>query len=196
METKIADTWDDKVEPMMESAGMSDDATTAQAARGRSLAAALESRRERVRIDLYATAARQIWARALAERPAEVTCTQCGSLLDVPLTLVSINLTCPGCGAMTTFEPGMRARAVAHSAIPALLEEATLAQRAVLDRAQAALDASRNETPELVDDLELAQRAYWSQWLRLRNAWEGSGAEAFEADLEGRMRWFEERYRR
>lgn len=195
LESKVEATWHDKVEGLMASAGLDEGAVEEQGSRGQRLVRELEQQREHVRVHLYAQAARRIWARARAEHVASLDCPQCAAPLVPPVTLVSVNLTCAACGAVTTFEPGSRMRSVGSAAIPALLEEATLPEVDALRGAEEALHGAHGEPPALVDALEAAHLAYWTKWLELRATWEGRDLD-LQHELTGRMRSFREQWGR
>lgn len=185
LESKITNTWSEKVE------GVADDVVHAHEDRGHALERALERQRELCRIGLYADAARHIWTRALEEQVSAFGCTQCAGPIEVPPTMRSINLTCPSCSAVTTFEPGQRVRSIAHTCIHPLCEAATLAQSDAVAAAQEAVHA--NETPQTVDALIGAYRVYWTAYLELRASMSGDPLD-LEKELTGRLRSVREQY--
>ncbi len=194
LESKIGDTWCDQVEPLLEAEGHEADALQGLEAEGIALAGELETHREHVRVDLYARAARRLHALARAEQASEVGCTQCGAPIEVPDTFVSLNLTCTRCGAVNTFEPGARVRAIASTVIPALLDEATLSEADARRAAEAALSNARGEPEQLVDALEQAHRVYWSKRLRLQSTWENRTID-LQKEIDMRLATFASQYR-
>jgi len=186
LQTKLSTTWEDKVGPLCEDA--------AQERRlermGDELSAHMERQRERLRVDVYAQAARRIWARARQEQVGQIQCPQCGAPVEVPQTFQSINLPCSYCDGLVTFEPGGRIRAVQVHCVHPLAEDAAWSEWELRDDARQALNSARGEPAHLVKALELAEIAYWRAYLAARAQMVPALAEKLEADLEGKMRAF------
>jgi predicted RNA-binding Zn ribbon-like protein len=189
--SKVADTWSDKVEPAFEDADAPANVVDAQREKGDALQGRIEVEVERTRIAVFAGAAREIWQRAVAEAPRSLACTQCAAELPAPQTLAAVNVTCPYCQAVNTFEPGMRARMIEHFCAHPLSEEASWDAWLAMRDAEARLHAQRE--PKLPDfkAYEAAQIAYWRRYLEARAAMLPHLAPALEADLRGKLQhWY------
>ncbi len=191
LETKISDTWSDKVDDALDDAGASSAVWDRELAKGEALGDRLELERERVRVRIFADAARRLMERASHEQQTEHHCTQCGALLAVPEgTSRAINLTCPHCQAVNTYEPGSWTRWVEGYCVQPLTEEASwdwwLAARA----AEARLREARNTTLDLIQAYEAALIAHNQAFFRLRARTFPAFAGDEDAYLRGRMAQF------
>lgn len=189
--SKVAETWNDKVEPAFEDAGAAPPMIAAQRAKGDALQQRIELDTERTRIQIFAGAAREIWQRAVAEAPRSLACTQCAAELAAPQSMVAVNVTCTHCQAVNTFEPGMRARMIEHFCAHPLSEEASWDLWLAMREAEARFHAQRD--PVLADfkAYEAAQIAYWRRYLEARAGMLPHLAPALEADLRGKLQhWY------
>jgi hypothetical protein len=122
LESRIIDTWHEKVEAAFEAEGL-DGVRIGAYDKGDSLRFALENEREALQQRILADAARHFFARALAGR-RDCFCTACGAQLNVPLVFRAVSLQCGRCGAVGVFEPGELLRGVAAVGAHALAQEA------------------------------------------------------------------------
>lgn len=191
LEGKIDDTWSDKVEEAFEDAGASSADCDRESAKGEALADRLERTRERTRVSIFADAARRLMERAGQEQATEVHCSQCGALLAVPEgTSRALNLTCPHCQAVNTYEPGTWARWVEGFCVHPLTEEAAWDWWVAWQAADERMRAARNVTLELIQAAEAAQIAFNQAYFRLRAKTFPAFAGDEAAYLRGRMAQF------
>lgn len=191
LESKVQDTFDERVAP--EVGGSLFDRLDAI---GRQAVATMERDRERLRIDVYAAAARRIWQRARAEQVDQVVCPQCSAAVPVPETFQSIHVRCGHCDGLVTFEPGSRLRAVQGYVVHPLAQEAAWDAWVAKEAAQNRLDGARGEPRALVEALEAAEIGYWRAYLTARARMMPNLARDLDKDLEGKMRQFYVRYGR
>jgi hypothetical protein len=189
--SKVAETWNEKVEPAFEQADAAPQFIAAQRAKGDGLERRIEIEVERTRIQIFAGAAREIWQRAAAEAPRTLACTQCAGEIPAPQSLAAVNVTCTYCRAVNTFEPGMRARMIEHFCAHPLSEEASWDLWLAMRDAESRFHAQRD--PVLADfkAYEAAQIAYWRGYLEARAGILPHLAPALEADLRGKLQhWY------
>jgi len=196
LELKISPTWNDQVEPLFQSSGVSRSKTKEEAARGGATAARLEWDRECTRISVHADAARRIWEKAWAQVARETPCTQCGEQIPVPPhTYQAINLSCPACDAVNTFEPGTWMRMIQWFCAHAFAEEAAFELYWPRVQAENASRGARSKTLALIQAEEAATLAYWRRYHEARAAACPAYAAGIEADIKGKMdafyRWLE-----
>lgn len=188
---KVSETWDEKVEPAFEQADASPPSIAAQREKGHALMRRIDLEVERTRIEVFATAAREVWQRAVAEVPRTLACTQCAAEFPSPQSIVAVNVTCQYCKAVNTFEPGMRARMIEHFCAHPLSEEASWDHWIAMREAEARFHAQRD--PQIADfkAYEAAQIAYWRRYLEVRAGMLPHLAPALEADLRGKLQaWY------
>ena len=167
LETRIIDTWHEKVEAAFEAEGI-DGVRTGAYDKGDSLRFALENEREALQQRILADAARQIFARALAGR-RDCFCTACGAQLDVPLVFRAVSLQCGRCGAVGVFEPGELLRGVAAVGAHALAQEAAWGPWLAMREAERRWRQARSPCPlPLLKAHERAQIAYWRAYVAAR----------------------------
>jgi ribosomal protein S27E len=185
--SKIDETWNVSVDDEL---GDDQALRTAERERGDALTEQLGHAIEGTRRRIFAEAARALWQRALTEVPTTLRCTQCAAPQAVPSVWQAVNVACPHCAAVITYEPGTRARMVEHFAVPALCEEGTWSQWLALRSAER---GRRGHTGDLLPALqahEQAQLDYERCWLELRARMLPAHAAALEIDLRGRMAAF------
>ena len=189
--SKVAETWDDKVEPAFEQADASPPLLAAQREKGDALKHRIEVEVERTRIQVFAGAAREVWQRAVAEAPRTLACTQCAAEVPAPQSIVAVNVTCNYCRAVNTFEPGMRARMIEHFCAHPLSEEASWDAWMAMRDAEARFHAVRDPALPDFKAYEAAQIAYWRRYLEVRAGMLPHLAPALEADLRGKLQhWY------
>ncbi|HEY1956782.1 MAG TPA: hypothetical protein VGH28_14280 [Polyangiaceae bacterium] len=168
LERRIIDTWIAKVESVFESEGVDRDTIKRQRRRGEDLAFELENLREETEMRAYANGAREIHKRALATQ-AEHKCRQCGAPLPIPVTYRAVNIPCPHCRTLCTFEPGTLARVAMASGSHGMAREAAHAEWLAMRNAERAIHDTRSPTPfALLKAYEQAQIAYWRKYIAMR----------------------------
>ena len=167
LESRIGETWSDKVEPAMDAEDVPVDIQMRELDRGRNLAYQLENQRELREARVFADAARQIYARSVATQK-ERACPSCGAPLDVPIAYRAMNLTCSHCGALSTFEPGTLARNVVAFGSHPLATEAAQNEWLQMRESERRMNAARMTTLDLLKGYERAQIAYWFRYISVR----------------------------
>lgn len=191
--TRLADTWDEQVEPRLDELDV--DVELEQRARAEldAMLDRMEVELERARLRIFAGAARTLWARALRDQPDHLRCPQCGASQPVPATFSAVNVACPCCGSLVTYEPGRRVRMIESTCVHPLCEEAAWEQWLAMRRAERHLHAARTETLELLSAFEKAQILYWHTYLQARVALLPHTAQSFTDDLRGRLQaWYQQ----
>ncbi len=189
--SKVTDTFEASVDPALEAAGASVDIIDRERERGLALVSWMDRERERVRVEIFAGVGRRMWEEGLAEQQGSFACSQCGAGLRVPRTVRAVNLTCPHCSAVVTFEPGMRLRYAANY-VHNLVEQDVWPLWLAWQDAEDALRAARGASLAQIQAVEDAQIAYWRAYLEARARWLPERAADLEADLRGKMRqWYD-----
>lgn len=188
--SKLSDTWDEKVSPMFDEADAEPGIEARERVKLSQLLDRMEVETEGMRVRVFADAARAVWQRAVTEAPPHLACSQCGAPLQVPPTLSAVNVDCPHCRAVVTYEPGMRLRQIEHFCVHPLSEEASWQQWIAKHQAEKALHDSRGETIELLKAFEHAQIEYWRAYLGARARMLPDKAAALEQDLRGKMQYW------
>ena len=193
LSSKVQDTWNDKVEPAFEEADAPSELVDQQRARADALCDEIEVATEQTRIAIWCDAARKVWARAEAEAPKELACSQCGASIPAPRVLMSVNVTCQHCQSVNTFEPGPRARMIEHFCAHPLSEEIAWPQWLAMRQAEQRLHTARNPKLEHFKGYEQAQIDYWRSYLQARAQMVPRYQASFDADLRGKMAYFYDR---
>ena len=191
LETKIDETWNGQVESAFEQAGAPPQALAQERAKGEALRDWLEIERERTRIKIWSNAGRAFYRRALGELGRPFACVRCGAPLEVPFTFRALNVPCPHCRTVNGFEPGTFMR-MGEICVHPLCEEAAWEHWVAMFRAEAAWRAARPVTIHHLKAWERAQLGYWQTYLTARVHLLPDTAQAFDADLRGKMRAFYE----
>ena len=191
LEAKIEDTWDKQVEGAFEQAGAPRQVIEQQRMKGEALRDFISVERERNRIAIHAEAGRALFQKAIAELARPFACSQCGAPLEVPFTFRALNLRCPYCSAVNGFEPGMRMR-YGEILIHPLCEEAAWNEYVEMRNADNLSRRTRSDevTIDLLKRQERAQIAFWRAYFGARARYLPDTAQAFDADLRGKMRAF------
>lgn len=172
LERRILDTWHEKVDAAFEAEGYDDAARTAARRRGEDLAFELENAREASEMSVYAGAARELHARALATQK-EHDCPQCGAALAIPIVYQAVHVTCAHCHTLTTFEPGTTARMAIGFGSHAMAWEAASGEWLAMRNAERRVRDTRSPTPlALLKAYEHAQLAYWFKYIGVRARFE------------------------
>jgi hypothetical protein len=191
LEMKVDETFNDSVEPAFDQADAPGAVVAREREKGRSLVEWMERERERVRIEIFAHVGRRMWEQGTAEQQPGFACTQCGGKLAVPHAVSSVNVTCPYCSAVVTFEPGTRLR-MAAIYVHYFAEQDAWAEWNAWQDAQKALHAERNPGIAHFKALESAQITYWRRYLEAQASWLPEKQAALDADLRGKMRqWYD-----
>ncbi len=188
--SKMSDTWDDKVSPMFDELDLEPGIEDRERRKADALDDRMEVELEGMRTRVFADAARAVWQRAVTEAPPSLSCSQCGAPMPVPSTLASVNVNCPHCSAVVTYEPGMRLRSIEHFCVHPLAEEASWPQWIARHQADKTLRDTRGETIELLKAYEHAQIEYWRAYLTLRAQLLPDKAADFDKDLRGKMQYW------
>lgn len=185
---KVQDVWDAKVDDSLDDFGA--DVRDTQMRKGHALKEKIEVEKERCRVTIYATAARKIWERALAEAPTQLSCSQCSATLECPQVVASVHIECPHCKALNTYEPGMRARMVEHFCAHPLTEEAAWNEWMAMRQAKNTLDDTRDPGLAVFQAYERAQIQYWQKYYQARATMLPHYADKQAADVRGKMQYY------
>jgi hypothetical protein len=170
LESKITDTWHEKVDHAIGAEGHPVSARDAAFARGQRLRDALDDAREELEVRMLALLARERYAAATAaHRP--VPCGRCGAAIAAPISFRALELACAACGAVAVWQPAELMVSVAAIGTHAVAQEAALGEWRAMRAAERAvheLRPPRPLAPLLV--FERAQIAYWRTYLQAR-AW-------------------------
>ncbi len=189
--SKIEETWNGQVENAFEQAGAPPHVVAHERAKGDALRDWLEVERERTRIKIWSDAGRTFYQRAVADLGRPFACVRCGAPLEVPFTFRAINMPCPHCRTVNGFEPGTFMR-MGEICVHPLCEEAAWQAWVAMQQAENAWRRARPVTIQHLKAWEHAQLAYWQAYLGARVRLLPDTANAYEADLRGKMRWFYE----
>jgi phage FluMu protein Com len=190
LSSKVSDVWNDKVENDLDEVDAPPHVYDEQRQKVDALQEHIEVETEKMRIAIYATAARKLWERVLAEAPKQLNCTQCGGTIEAPKVVAAVNVNCPFCSAVNTYEPGMRARMIEHFCAHPLTEEACWEQWLAMRNADNALKDARDPTLAHFQAYERAQIEYWRKYYQVRAGMLPHYAANQEADVQGRMQHY------
>jgi len=172
LERKPIDTWNEKVQATYEAEGIPHEVQMADRERGAQLAFDLENSREALQHHIFAEGARAMYARAL-ETQKERLCPSCGGPFDIPLTYRAVNVTCPRCRTVSTFEPGMMVRNVVAFGSHSLSWESAQAEWLAMRQSERRMKAHRSPTPlAALKDYERAQIVYWWKYFTTKGTME------------------------
>jgi hypothetical protein len=193
LEAKIDETWENQVDAAFENAGAPPHVIAQERRKGETLRDFIGLERERNRIAIHANAGRALFQKAISELGRPFTCSQCGAPLEVPFTFRALNLSCSHCNAVNGFEPGMRMR-YGEILIHPLCEEAAWHEYVAMRHADNVARRTRSDemTIDVLKHQERAQIAFWRAYLGARARFMPDTAQAFEADLRGKLRTFYE----
>lgn len=168
LESRIIDTWNQKVEAVFEAEGVDRPTQMSERRRGEDLKFELENRREAAELGTFADVAREMHKRALETQP-ERNCVHCGAPLSIPVTYRAMNLTCPHCRSVVTFEPGSLARIAMATGSHAMAWEASHPEWLAMRVAERRIRDHRSPTPlAVLKGYEQAQIAYWFKYIGSR----------------------------
>lgn len=168
LESRIADTWNAKVEDALEAEGVSTDERTRARLQGQALRRRLERQRDRLEPHLFAQTAHEIHRRALAGRK-DVTCANCGAPLSPPLSYRAIEVRCGTCSAVGLFEPSPLMRQAEAMGSHAIAWVAAEAEWVAMCEAADRVHDARSPCPlPLLQAYELAQIAYWTKYFQTK----------------------------
>lgn len=191
LEMKISDTFNDSVEGAFDDLDAPGEVVDRERDRGLAMATWMERERERTRVQIFADAGRLMWERGKQEQAEGFACTQCGGKLEIPHSVQAINVTCPYCSAVVTFEPGARVR-MAAIYVHNFAEQTAWDEWIAWQDAEQAYHDARNPTIEHFKALEHTQVVYWRKYLQVQAEWLPDKVAALEADLRGKMRsWYD-----
>lgn len=191
LETKIIDTWHEKVEDAIFADGHGVPERDRQYAKGAALRDALDDAREELEPRIFAELARQRWNHAQAQHRG-AACTQCRAQFASPLAFRAFEMPCPACGQRTIVEPSELLRSVAAIGTHAVAQEATTAPWRAMRQAERAMRAHRPPYPiESIKAYERAQIAYWFAYLSARAQFEPELARDPAMEVRSRMeQWY------
>ena len=191
LETKIIDTWHEKVEDAIFGDGHDAGERDRQYAKGEALEHALDTAREELEPRLFAELTRQRWQHAQAQHRGS-TCTQCHAQIATSIAFRAYQVECPACGAATIVEPDELVRSVAAIGTHAIAQEAANAEWRQMRTAERAMHAQRS--PYSLASLkayEHAQIAYWFKYLAVRAQFEPELARDPGMEVRSRMeQWY------
>ena len=191
LETKIIDTWHDKVEDAIFAEGHGVPERDRQYQRGVALKYQLEDLRDEIEPRVLAELARQRFAHAQAQH-APATCAWCRRDFAAPPSFRSYEMQCPSCGNQTLVEPSELLRSVAAVGTHAVAQEAVNAEWRAMRHAQRVMQSYRPPYPiESIKTFERAQIAYWFKYLSIRSQFEPELARDPSMEVRSRMeQWY------
>jgi hypothetical protein len=191
LESKIMDTWHEKVDDAITGEGNSTAERDRQRGKGELLKDQLEDLREEMEPRIFAELARQRFTHAQAQhQPA--TCQHCRGQFAAPPAFVSYEMACTACGQQTTVEPSELLRSVAAVGTHAVAQEATNAEWRMMKNAERAMRAYRPPYPiEAIKANERAQITYWFKYISVRSQFEPILARDPAREVRDRMeQWY------
>lgn len=191
LESKIIDTWHEKIEDALFAEGHGVPERDRQYQRGVALQYQLADLREELEPRLLAELARQRWQHAQAQH-APTTCVWCRRELVAAPSFRSYDAQCPTCGNATLVEPSELLRSVAAVGTHAVAQEAANAEWRAMRHAQRVMQAYRPPYPiEAIKHYERAQITYWFKYLAVRGQFEPELARDPAMEVRSRMeQWY------
>lgn len=191
LESKIIDTWNEKVDDAITGEGNSTAERDRQRAKGQSLKEQLEDLREEMEPRIFAELARQRFTQAQAQH-APTTCQHCRAQIAAPPAFVSYEMACTACGKPTLVEPGELLRSVAAVGTHAVAQEAAIPEWRMMKQAERAMRAYRPPYPiEAIKANERAQITYWFKYISVRSQFEPILARDPAREVRDRMeQWY------
>jgi hypothetical protein len=191
LEMKVNDTFNDSVEQAFDDLDAPGEVVDREREKGLALSRWMEREREKTNLEIFSNAAQQLWERGAQEQREGFNCTQCGGQLEVPHAVQAVNVTCPYCSAVVTFEPGTHLRMAAgfvHFLAALKCWDGWIAWQ----DAEHSLHEERNPKIDHFKALEHAQINYWRAYLQAQAEWLPDKAPLIETDLRGKMRqWYD-----
>ncbi len=170
LESKIIDTWNEKVDDTFEAEGISHEERAQARRAGEMLKRRLERQRERLEPHAFAHAAHVLHQRALAERN-DLNCSRCGAPLSPPIAYRATEVRCGACSAVGLFEPGSLLRQVEAMGSHAVAWVAAEREWLAMQDAEDAIRDTRSPTPlHLLQAYEAAQINYWTRYFQAKAA--------------------------
>jgi hypothetical protein len=187
---RIERAWHEQVEASFTAAGVEGEALQREEERGRGLGQRMRHGLERREIELFGEVAEHLLADAREEARERVfACTRCGARLQLPASIFSsVHVCCEYCRAVTTFEPGTRARLVEHFCAHHLGQRAALDQWEALEAAHRLRRQTRGESPEVLEQIAAAKRAYWQAYFSARAQLVPASKERIDLEVAARLR--------
>jgi hypothetical protein len=190
LETKIIDTWHEKVDDAIMDEVNSTDERDRQRAKGEALKHALDDARCELEPHLFAELTRARWQHAQAQhRPT--ACSSCGAQLAAPIAFRHYEMPC-ACGARTMIAPSELVSSVASIGTHSIAQEAANAEWRAMRYAERAMHAQRPPySIESIKAYERAQIAYWFKYLSVRSQFEPELARDPAMEVRSRMeQWY------
>jgi hypothetical protein len=167
LEKMIIDTWHAKVDAAFAEENVDQQTRMDAYGRGDALKFTVENEREKLQQRIYAELARQLFARALADR-RDKFCSACGAALALPVCFRAVEVRC-SCGQTAMFEPGGVMRAVEAVGTHALSQNEAWAEWLAMREADRRARQVRPPVPlQLLKAYERAQIAYWRRYFAAR----------------------------
>jgi hypothetical protein len=190
LESKIIDTWHEKVEQTIFDEGNSVEVRDREYIKGNTLKRALEDARDEFEPRVFAELARRRYSHAITQLPA-LSCGWCGTLLETPISFRAIEVACR-CGQRTLFEPGELMRSVAAVGTHAIAQEAAVHEWRAMKAAERRMHDIRPPHPlESVVAYERSQIVYWRAYLAVRAQLEPELARDPNMEIRSRMeQWY------
>lgn len=191
LESRIADTWNERVDDAFEAEGASHEERTRARELGEALKRRLERQRERLEPHAFAHAAHEMHRRALAQRQ-DVACTNCGAPLSPPLSYRAIEVRCLVCSAVGVFEPSALMRQVEATGSHAVAWVAAEPEWNAMWDAEERVRAARSPCPlAILQAYETAQIVYWTKYFRTKAQMVPEIAVDVEANVRSRLEsWY------
>jgi hypothetical protein len=190
LESKIIDTWHEKVSQAITDDGNPDDVRDRQYDKGQDLKWALEDARDELEPRLFAELARQRYQHALAAARV-FDCAACGRRMNAPISFRVIELAC-ACGARNVFDPGELMQSVAAVGTHAIAQEAAVHEWRAMKAAERRAHRFRPPKPlAAVVEVERTQVQYWRAYLAVRSRFEPEMGRDPAMEIRSRMeQWY------
>jgi hypothetical protein len=191
LEKMIIDTWHGKVDAVFAEENASGERRSEAYGQGDALKVTLENEREKLQQRIYAELARQLFARALADR-RDKFCSACGAALALPVCFRAVEVRC-SCGQTALFEPGELMRAVEAVGTHALSQNEAWAEWLAMREADRRARQMRPPVSlQLLKAYERAQIAYWRRYFAARALMEPEVARDPASFVRSRMaQWYQ-----
>lgn len=188
LQRKIDETWNEKVEPLLEQSGLKEHEIDRLRKRGRDLYDKMALEFDHTEIRVFADAARKIYAVAKQSMDKQFLCTQCRAELPIPDNIfISVHVSCQFCNTVNTYEPGTIVRMIDFCAHH-LAQETAWEKWVILREAEQVRDYARSVTLPMLKTIEKAATDYWTAYLKARIPINPGFEKTFDIDLKSKLR--------
>lgn len=190
LERRITDTWHAKVDDAIADEGLGEAARVTARDQGDALAHGLDDQREELEIGLFAELARARYAAARAG--ARPLACGCGATWPAPDGFRLVELPCPRCGAIATYDPDPLMRSAGAIGTHPVAQERATGEWRAMRAAERAVRRVRPPAPlAVLQAYEAAQIAYWQVYLTARAYFEPELARDPALEIRRRMEpWY------